>query len=152
MRSQRASLLPWIITFKAFKSVTLTLLGIVLLTTRHADPVDVLMRIALAVHIPLTSRLFDRALAWVSSLTITRQTALATTAFGYAALIGMEGVALYQRKPWARWFTIVATSSLMPIEVDEIVREPHPIRVFVLLANIAVVIYLVRRKELFETR
>jgi len=104
------------------------------------------------VHIPLTSRLFDRALAWVSSLTITRQTALATTAFGYAALIGMEGVALYQRKPWARWFTIVATSSLMPIEVDEIVREPHPIRVFVLLANIAVVIYLVRRKELFETR
>jgi len=56
-----------------------------------------------------------------------------------------------QRKPWARWFTIIATSSLIPIEVYEIVRELHPIRVFVLLANVAIVIYLVRRKELFET-
>jgi len=64
MRSQRLhSLLPWIIAFKAFKSVTLTALAIVLLTTRHADPVDVLMRFALAVHLPLTSRLFDWALA-----------------------------------------------------------------------------------------
>ena len=151
MRSQPASLLPWIIAFKAFKSVTLTALGIVLLTTRQAGPVDVLMRFALAMHIPLTSRLLDRALALVNSLTITRQTALAITAFGYAALMGMEGVALYQRKPWARWFTIIATSSLIPIEVYEIVRELHPIRVFVLLANVAIVIYLVRRKELFET-
>ena len=64
MRSQRLHpLLPWIIAFKAFKSVTLTALAIVLLTTRHADPVDVLMRFALAVHLPLTSRLFDWALA-----------------------------------------------------------------------------------------
>ena len=56
MRSQRLrSLLPWIIAFKAFKSVTLTALAIVLLTTRHADPADVLMRFALAVHLPLTS-------------------------------------------------------------------------------------------------
>ena len=150
MRSQDASLLSWIIAFKAFKSVTLTALGIVLLTTRHTDPVDVLMRFAIAVHLPLTSRLFDRALALVNSLTITRPIALAITAFGYAALMGMEGVALYHRKPWARWFTIIATSSLIPIEVYEIVRELHPIRVFVLLANIAIVIYLMRRKDLFR--
>jgi hypothetical protein len=38
MRSR--SLLPWIIAFKAFKAITLTTLGIVLLVTRHADPVD----------------------------------------------------------------------------------------------------------------
>jgi len=76
---------------------------------------------------------------------------LAITALGYAALMGIEGVALYQRKPWARWFTIIATSSRIPIEVYEIVRELHPIRVFVLLANIAIVIYLMRRKDLFET-
>ena len=109
------------------------------------------MRFALAVHLPLTSRLFDWALALVNSLTITRQTALVITALGYAALMGIEGVALHQRKPWARRFTIIATSSLIPIEVYEIVRKLHPIRVFVLLANIAIVIYLMRRKDLFET-
>jgi uncharacterized membrane protein (DUF2068 family) len=55
------------------------------------------------------------------------------------------------RKPWARWFTIGATSSLLPVEVYEIVREVHAVRVLVLLVNVAVIIYLVNRKELFTT-
>ena len=66
--------------------------------------------------------------------------------------MGAEGVALYLRKPWARWFTIGATSSLVPIELYEIIREIHPIRVLVLLVNIAIVIYLFVRKEMFAER
>lgn len=37
---RRVSPLTWIIAFKAFKTVTLTGLGIALLTTRHDDPVN----------------------------------------------------------------------------------------------------------------
>lgn len=113
--SRQQGMLAWIIAFKAFKAVTLTVLGIVLLTTRHSDPVDLFVRLALAVHIPLTSRLLDRVLEFLANLTVTRQTALAVTAFGYALLMGTEGIALYLRKPWARWFTIIATSSLIPV-------------------------------------
>jgi len=148
---RRHSLIPWIIAFKAFKATTLTALGIALLTTRHADPVGLLFRLAFAVHLPLTSRLFERALAFVANLTVTKQTALAITAFAYAALMGTEGVGLALRKPWARWFTIIATGSLIPIEVYEIVRAPHLLRILVLLINIAVVIYLARRKEIFDS-
>jgi uncharacterized membrane protein (DUF2068 family) len=100
--------------------------------------------------LPLTSSLFDRALRFALNLSIGRQIALAITAFGYAVLMGSEGVALWLRKPWARWFTIGATSSLLPIELYEIVRELHPVRVLVLVANVAIVVYLVERKELFE--
>jgi len=146
----RSSLLAWIIAFKAFKSIALLTLGIALLATRHDDPVDLLTRAALAIHLPLTSTLFDRALRFALNLSIGRQIALALTAFGYAVLMGSEGVALYLRKPWARWFTIGATSSLLPIELYEIVRELHPVRVLVLLANLAIVAYLLERKELFE--
>jgi uncharacterized membrane protein (DUF2068 family) len=146
----RPSLLAWIIAFKAFKSIALLALGIALLATRHDDPVDLLTRAALAIHLPLTSSLFDRALRFALNLSIGRQIALAITAFGYAVLMGSEGIALHLRKPWARWFTIGATSSLLPIELYEIVREVHPVRVIVLLANIAIVAYLVERKELFE--
>jgi uncharacterized membrane protein (DUF2068 family) len=64
--------------------------------------------------------------------------------------MGSEGVALHLRKPWARWFTIIATSSLIPLEVYEIVRELHMLRVVVLIVNVAVVMYLVRRQDLFE--
>lgn len=146
------SLLTWIIAFKAFKTITLITVGIALLATRHDDPVDLLMRGALAVHLPLTSALFDRAFRFALNLSVGKQLALAITAFGYAVLMGSEGVALYLRKPWARWFTIGATSSLLPIEVYEIVREVHPVRVIVLLANIAIVVYLFKRKELFDSR
>lgn len=146
---QPASLLPWIVAFKAFKSGSLAVVGIILLVTRQADPVDLATRAALAVHLPLTSELFDKAVNAAWNLTVAKQTALALTAFAYAALMGAEGLALHFRKPWARWFTIVATASLLPIEVYEIARAVHVVRIVVLLANLAVVVYLWRRTDLF---
>jgi len=144
------SLLTWIIAFKFFKSATLAVLGVALLVARHSDPVDLLIRLALTVHLPLTSRVFERALLALANLTIARETALAIAAFGYSILMGAEGVALHLRKPWARWFTVGATCSLVPIEVYEIVREPHVGRVLVLVVNVAIVVYLIKRREIFE--
>ena len=43
-----------------------------------------------------------------------------------------------------------ATSSLIPIEVYEILREPRIVRVVILLLNVAVVAYLWRCQEVFE--
>jgi len=80
--------------------------------------------------------------------TATKETALALTAFGYAVVIGTEGVALHLRKPWARWFTIIATGSFIPVEIYEIIREIHLIRVLVMVANIGIVVYLWQRKDM----
>jgi uncharacterized membrane protein (DUF2068 family) len=144
------SALPLIIGFKAFKATTLTVVGVALLVTRHRDPVDLVLRLALAVHLPLTSALLDKALTFALGLSVGRQIALGVTALGYAVLMGSEGIALYLRRPWARWFTIGATSSLIPIELYEIVLEARPLRILILLVNLAVVVYLYRREELFE--
>jgi uncharacterized membrane protein (DUF2068 family) len=38
----------------------------------------------------------------------------------------------------------------VPIDLYELVRKVHPVRVIVLLANIAIVVYRFKRKELFE--
>jgi len=132
------------------KAALLTTLGLTLLMAIHQDPVDLLMRVAQAVHLPLTSRVFDRAWTLAVRATPKREVALAVTAFGYAIVMGTEGVGLYLRRRWARWFTIGATSSLIPVEVYEIVQEPRLLRVLVLLLNVAVVVYLWRRKEVFE--
>ena len=61
-----------------------------------------------------------------------------------------EGTGLLFRKRWAEWLTIVATSSLMPIAVYELVEKFTAVRLFALLINAAVLlylIYLVRQKE-----
>ncbi len=68
----------------------------------------------------------------------------------YAALFLTEGTGLLFRKRWAEWLTIVATSSLMPIEAYELFEKFTAVRLFALLINAAVVlylIYLVRQKE-----
>ena len=146
----RDTLLKWIIAFKALKSALLAGLGVMLLVTRHRDPTELMVRAALKLHLPITSHMMERALAFAANLTIHRREALAITAFGYAALLGTEGIGLHFRKPWARWFTIIATASLIPLEVYECIRELHLIRVLVLIINILVVIYLARRKEIFD--
>ena len=103
----------------------LTALGVTLLLAIHRDPVDLVMQIAQVVHLPLSSRLFDRVLDLAFHATPKKEVGPAMTAFGYAILMGTEGVGLSLRRSWARWFTIGATSSLLPIEVFEIVCEPH---------------------------
>ncbi len=149
MRS-RATLLPWIVAFKAAKAALLMTLGIALLFSIRNDPVDLIVRTAEAVHLPLSSRPVDVALNLAFRATPRKQLGLALTAFAYALLMGTEGIGLYLRRSWARWFTIGATSSLIPVEVYEIVREPRPIRIVILLINLGVVVYLFKRKEVFE--
>jgi uncharacterized membrane protein (DUF2068 family) len=143
-------ILDLIVAFKAVKATLLTVLGVGLLVSSRRDPVTIALSLARAVHLPVTSRLFDRLMTFAFHATPTREVGLAVTAFSYAILMGSEGVALYLRRPWARWFTIVATSSLIPVELYEIARAVHPLRIVVLLANILVVIYLWRRREMFE--
>jgi uncharacterized membrane protein (DUF2068 family) len=148
--ARSSALLPWIVAFKAAKAALLTLLGVAVLLAQDRNPVEVAVRLAEAVHLPLSSRLFSRLYELAIRTTPAKEVAAALTAFGYAILMGTEGVGLYLRRSWARWFTIGATSSLMPIEVYEVAREPGIVRVVILLINAALVVYLWRRKEIFE--
>jgi len=68
----------------------------------------------------------------------------------YGGLFLTEGTGLLLRQRWAEWLTIIATSSLMPIEAYELVEKFTAVRLLALLINAAVVlylIYLVRQKE-----
>jgi uncharacterized membrane protein (DUF2068 family) len=63
--------------------------------------------------------------------------------FFYAALFLIEGTGLALRQRWAEYVTIVSTSSLIPIEVYEIVKHYSVPKVAFLVINIAVVVYLI---------
>ena len=139
--ARRSSLLPWIVAFKAAKALLLTALGCALLLAIHRrSPVDLVVRLAQAVQLSHTSRLFERMLRFAVRVTPREEMVAALTAFGYAVLMTAEGVGLYLRRSWARSFTIGATSSLMPIELYKILREPRVLRLLVLVLNLAVVL------------
>jgi len=70
--------------------------------------------------------------------------AVGLVALGYAAIFATEGTGLWLRKHWAEWFTVIATGSLIPLEFYETVFHFGWLKLGALVANIAIVIYLVR--------
>lgn len=68
---------------------------------------------------------------------------LAIVALGYAALFLVEGVGLWLARRWAEYFTIIVTSSLLPLELWELNHRTTVPRVAALVINVAVVVYLV---------
>lgn len=88
--------------------------------------------------------LVQRVLGWVSGLGPQRIAALGAGALAYATLFTVEGVGLWRERRWAEWLTVVATSSLVPLEIWEVERHPIVSRVLLLLINLAIVAYLVR--------
>src|SRR5271155_2762075 len=63
--------------------------------------------------------------------------------FFYASLFLIEGTGLALRQRWAEYVTIISTSSLIPIELYEIVQHYSAMKVAFLAINIAVVVYLI---------
>jgi uncharacterized membrane protein (DUF2068 family) len=64
---------------------------------------------------------------------------------GYAALFLTEGTGLLFRQYWAEWLTIIATSSLVPLEVYELIKQFTAVRLLLLIGNIGIVLYLIYR-------
>jgi uncharacterized membrane protein (DUF2068 family) len=63
--------------------------------------------------------------------------------FFYATLFLIEGTGLALRQRWAEYVTIISTSSLIPIEVYELLKQYSAAKVAFLLINVVVVVYLV---------
>jgi uncharacterized membrane protein (DUF2068 family) len=64
----------------------------------------------------------------------------------YALLFLVEGYGLLRRRVWAEYLTIVITTSFIPLEVYELTHGKSTSKLIVLIANIAVVVYLVVRR------
>lgn len=56
-----------------------------------------------------------------------------------------EGWALYRRFIWAPWLVVVATGSLLPFEVFELLHRASLARLLIVLINVSVVWYLAAR-------
>lgn len=130
---------------KLLKAVFLIAVGVGAIKLLHADVTNVLEHWAAKLPLGPGSRYLGRVLLEAASLTPNKLKDLAVGSFVYAGLFLTEGIGLWLVKRWAEWFTVIITSSLVPVEVYEIYRHPTAIRVLVLIINIAVVGFLLYR-------
>jgi len=70
----------------------------------------------------------------------------------YAAVEGIEAAGLWYQQRWAEYLTFLVTTSLLPLEVYEIIDRASPFKILAFLVNVAVVVYLALAKRLFGLR
>jgi uncharacterized membrane protein (DUF2068 family) len=70
----------------------------------------------------------------------------------FGALELTEAVGLARRRRWAEYLTVIAGCIGIPLEVEEVLRRQTPVRVSILVINVAIVIYLAWQKHLFGLR
>jgi uncharacterized membrane protein (DUF2068 family) len=70
----------------------------------------------------------------------------------YAAVEGIEAVGLWYQRRWAEYLTFLVTTSLLPLEIYEILTRTTVLKVLAFVINVAVVVYLLLAKRLFGLR
>jgi uncharacterized membrane protein (DUF2068 family) len=131
--------------FKLLKSILLIAVGLSAFHLLHKDVASVAEHWVKLFGLDPGNRYVDLALQKAGDLTPDRIKSLGVVSFIYAGLFLTEGIGLWLVKRWAEWFSVIITTSLVPLEIYEIHRHPSALKILVLILNIAVVGYLINR-------
>jgi uncharacterized membrane protein (DUF2068 family) len=139
------TLLRLIAVFKLFKATLLIIVAVGALNLLHRNVGETVEHWVEASGLNPNGRFVTTAIEKASSLSPERIKALGLGSMVYASLFFTEGIGLWLLKRWAEWFTIIITSSLVPVEIYEIHHHPTPLKFAVLVINVAIVVYLIVR-------
>jgi len=145
MKSSDGTILRLIALFKLLKAALLIAVGVGALKLLHRDMGSTLDHWIVMSGLDPGNRWVERGIEKASNLSHAKVKALGIVSFIYAGLFLTEGIGLWLMKRWAEWFTIIITSSLVPVEIYELYRHPTISKILVLIINIAVVLYLIYR-------
>lgn len=132
-----------IAAFKLFKGLVLFAVGIGAVRLLHKDVAFEVERWADIFRVDPHNRYIHYLLERLSILDARKLRELGVGTFFYSALLLTEGTGLLLGKRWAEYFTIIATSTFIPLEVYELTKRVSSPRLVVLLLNVVVVVYLV---------
>jgi uncharacterized membrane protein (DUF2068 family) len=145
MKSADTMLIRLIAIFKLLKAALLIAVSMGAFHLLHKDVASVAEHWIALLGLDPGNHYVARALQKAGNLTPQNIRSFGLVSFFYAGLFLIEGTGLWLEKRWAEWFSVIITTSLVPLEVYEIYRHPSAIKCLVLIINIAVVGYLIYR-------
>jgi uncharacterized membrane protein (DUF2068 family) len=128
---------------KVASSILLAVVGFGIFRLLGRDLGETLEGFISRLHLDPESKYIHTAISWASGIDRKHLKAIGFGTFFYAALYLVEGVGLLLQRRWAGYLTVVATSSLIPFEVYEIVKWITAAKVAVLVLNVGIVVYLI---------
>jgi uncharacterized membrane protein (DUF2068 family) len=145
MKSANNRLIRLIALFKLLKAALLIAVALSALHLLHKDLGEVVDHWVTKFNIDPGKRYIAEALEKFVNLTPQKIKALGIVSFLYAGLFLIEGIGLWMVKRWAEWFSVILTTSLIPLEVYGIYHHRSAMKCLILIVNIAVVVYLLHR-------
>jgi uncharacterized membrane protein (DUF2068 family) len=131
--------------YKIGKAIVEAALGIMLVILVAVGAVARAHDLAMAIKEHLVHHWAIRlAEAIMRNLTVRRVFWVIAALIADAFISAFEGWALLRGYLWAPWLVVAATGLLLPVELTEIIRHVTFGRVALLVANLAIVIYLAR--------
>jgi uncharacterized membrane protein (DUF2068 family) len=130
--------------FKLVKGALLLLVGTGAAKLIHVDVYDLALQWVGVLHVDPDNRYIHwllEKLMFVDERTLRH---LSAGTFVYASVVITEGVGLLRQQIWAEYLTVIATASLIPLEIFELVKHFTMVKVGVLGINVAVVWYLIK--------
>src|SRR5215467_10946041 len=132
-----------IAAFKLLKACALIAVGVGALKLLHKDVAAIVEHWINVFQVDPRNHFINLLLTKLSKLDDRRLKELSIGTFIYAGIFLVEGVGLALQRRWAEYFTIITTSSLLPIEIYELARRVSVGRSLALVINLGVVAYLV---------
>jgi uncharacterized membrane protein (DUF2068 family) len=145
MKTSETRVVRLIALFKLLKGVLLVAAGVAALKLLHTDIASLVEGWSRMLGFAQNSRFVGHALSAAAALTPSRVRDLIIGSFFYGGLFLTEGTGLWLLKRWAMWFTVILTGSFLPMEIYEFARHPGVGKVALLVLNLALVAYLIRR-------
>jgi uncharacterized membrane protein (DUF2068 family) len=137
---------------KLFSGLIALVVGIGAVRFLAHDPGPKIERALSHLGLDPQNQLIHTVISALSGIDRTRLRAIEAGTFFYALLHCLEGIGLILEKTCAGYLVVIATSTLIPFEIYEIVRKPTPLRFALFFLNVGIVIYLIvaLRKEHFN--
>ena len=143
-QTPRIDILRTIALYKLLKVLLLLALAYGEVRLSDASLIAKLVTWASARPLGLEHKVVTWLLEWFSGLSASRVHALRMVTLAYAAVFAIEGIGLWMRKRWAEWMTTIITASLIPLELWELFNSPNIGKAAVFVANVAIVVILIR--------
>ena len=136
--------LKWIGVFKLLIGLLLALVATGVLAFVHQDVAAIVEHWVSRLHLDPESRSIAALLEQLDLVEDRHLQVLSGVTFAYAGLQLTEGVGLLMKKRWAEYLTVIATASLIPIEIYEVIIHFNWWKLILLIVNVGIVWFLIR--------
>ena len=142
-RNRRRAALRAVASLELAKGLVVLLLGFGAVSLVHKDAWDAAEAVLRFLHVNPDHHHYAQVfLNLADNLTDKKLWALAAGAAAYSVVRFVEAYGLWLERTWAEWFALLSGAMYLPWETYSLIRHPHLIKWVILLANVAIVLYM----------